>query len=42
VNAVLCAGDLFDDPTRADEIVVRNNIRHPGFVPVRPLKVLHG
>lgn len=38
--AVVLAARWFDDAGRADEIVVRNGIRHPGFVPVMPLKVL--
>lgn len=38
--SLVIAHELFDDPTRSDDIVIRNNLRHPGFVPVRPLKVL--
>lgn len=32
--------DLYEDVNRETEIVVRNKIRHPGFVPATPLKVL--
>lgn len=38
--AVVLAYDLYEDAGRAGEIVTRNRIRHPGFVPVRPLAVL--
>ena len=40
VPALVLAHDLYEDPERGDEIVARNNIRHPGFVPVQPLMVL--
>lgn len=40
-SAVLLAYRLYDDTTRAGEIVARNRIRHPSFLPVRvPLQVL--
>ena len=38
--ALVLAYDLYDDATRNAEIVARNGVRHPGFVPPRPLLVL--
>ena len=38
--ALVIAYDLYEDALRDSEIVVRNKIRHPGFVPPRPLQVL--
>lgn len=38
--AVVLAYDLYEDASRSDELVVRNGVRHPGFVPPEPLKVL--
>lgn len=38
--AVLTAYRLYGDALRGDEIVQRNGLVHPGFVPVEPLKVL--
>lgn len=38
--ALVLAYDLYLDAQRGDEIVRRNALRHPGFVPPRPLKVL--
>lgn len=38
--AVVLAARWQDDASRADELVARNGIKHPGFVPVKPLKVL--
>lgn len=38
--AVVLAARWQDDASRADELVVRNGITHPGFVPVQPLKLL--
>ena len=39
--AVVIAYQLYDDASRDDEIVVRNRVRHPGFVPGgAPLEVL--
>lgn len=38
--ALAVAYDLYEDTAREDEIVARNRIRHPGFVPPEPLKVL--
>lgn len=40
VPALVLAYDLYEDPAREDEIVVRNKLRHPGFVPAEPVKVL--
>lgn len=37
--AIVLAADWFDDATREKEILYRNNIAHPGFVPVTPLRV---
>jgi prophage DNA circulation protein len=38
--ALVLAYDRYEDALRGDEIVTRNAIRHPSFVPVRPLQVL--
>lgn len=39
--ALVVAYALYGDAERADEVVVRNRVRHPGFVPGgRPLEVL--
>ena len=38
--AVVLAYDLYEDVARDGEITARNKIRHPGFVPAEPLKVL--
>lgn len=40
--SLVLAYDYYEDAARDGEIVARNAIRHPGFVPVRPLKVLTG
>ncbi|WP_315710042.1 DNA circularization protein [Brenneria uluponensis] len=37
--ALVLAADWYDDANRADEIISRNNITHPGFVPVTTLTV---
>jgi hypothetical protein len=37
--AVVLAARIYDDASRAGEIVQRNNIAHPGFVPLQPLKL---
>lgn len=37
--AVVLASDWYDNAARGAEIVALNNIIHPGFVPVRPLRV---
>lgn len=39
--ADVIAYDLYEDAGRAPEIVARNRVRHPGFVPPEPLKVLN-
>ena len=38
--AVVLAYDYYEDAGRADDIVARNRLRHPGFVPPAPLRVL--
>lgn len=38
--ALVIAYDYYEDAARAADIVTRNGIRHPGFVPTDPLKVL--
>lgn len=38
--ALVLAYDYYEDAAREAELVARNRIRHPGFVPVEPLKVL--
>ncbi|KPC53031.1 DNA circularization protein [Amantichitinum ursilacus] len=38
--ALVLAYQLYEDPLRGDEIVERNQVPHPGFVPVEPLKVV--
>lgn len=40
VPALVLAYDLYEDADRDAEIVTRNRLRHPGFVPAQPLKVL--
>lgn len=37
--ALVLAADWYDSAARASEITARNGIRHPGFVPVKTLKV---
>lgn len=37
--ALVLAADWYDSAARAGDITARNGIRHPGFVPVQPLKV---
>lgn len=37
--ALVLAASWYDDASRSDEILNRNTIRHPGFVPARPLRV---
>ena len=34
------AYDLYEDVSRETELIERNAILHPGFLPARPLKVL--
>lgn len=38
--ALALAYDFYEDATRDSDIVARNGIRHPGFVPAEQLKVL--
>lgn len=38
--AVVLAYDIYDDALRGDEIVTRNKVAHPGFLPAVPLEVL--
>lgn len=40
VPALVLAYDLYTDAARDAEVVGRNRLRHPGFVPPQPLKVL--
>jgi prophage DNA circulation protein len=40
IPAAVLAYQLYGDALRADEIVARNGVLHPGFVPSTPLKVL--
>lgn len=40
VPALVIAYDLYEDAARDTEIVNRNRVTHPGFVPPRPLRVL--
>lgn len=38
--SVVLAHRIYQDADRADELVARNDVRHPAFVPARPLEVL--
>lgn len=38
--ALVLAYDYYEDASRDTDIVARNGIRHPGFVPVLPMKIL--
>lgn len=38
--AVVLAHRIYQDAARADELVARNGVAHPAFVPARPLEVL--
>lgn len=38
--AVVLAHRVYQDATRSDELVARNAVRHPAFVPAAPLEVL--
>lgn len=38
--ALVVAYDYYEDAARDGELVSRNKIRHPGFLPVEPLKVM--
>jgi len=39
LSALVLAYRRFGDATRESEVVQRNRLRHPGFVPARPIKV---
>jgi prophage DNA circulation protein len=39
LSALVLAYRRFGDATRESEVVQRNRLRHPGFVPARPLKI---
>ncbi|MBH3405691.1 DNA circularization N-terminal domain-containing protein [Pseudomonas glycinae] len=39
LSALLLAYRRFGDATRESEVVQRNRLRHPGFVPARPIKI---
>jgi prophage DNA circulation protein len=38
--ALVLAHRIYQDATRADELVARNSVSHPAFMPARPLEVL--
>jgi prophage DNA circulation protein len=38
--AVVLAHRIYQDATRADELVLRNGVAHPAFVPAQVLEVL--
>lgn len=38
--ALVLAHRIYQDATRTDELVARNDVKHPAFVPARPLEVL--
>lgn len=38
--ALVLAHRIYQDASRADELVARNGVRHPAFVPTAPLEVL--
>lgn len=38
--ALVIAHRVYQDATRAEELIARNAVRHPTFVPARPLEVL--
>ncbi|MDO8294383.1 MAG: DNA circularization N-terminal domain-containing protein [Gallionella sp.] len=40
VPALVLAYDLYEQPARDDEIVARNKLRHPGFVPAEKIMVV--
>lgn len=43
VPAIVLAYQIYEDPARADDIVARNRVKHPGFVPGgRALELLTG
>lgn len=40
VPALVLAAEWYDDAGRADELIAKNNLSHPGFVPPEPLRTL--
>jgi prophage DNA circulation protein len=38
--ALVLAHRIYQDANRADELVARNDVSHPAFVPARPLEIL--
>lgn len=40
VSALVLAYRRYGDAARGDEIVMRNRVAHPGFLPTVPLKIL--
>ncbi len=40
VPALVLAAEWYDDAGRADELIAKNNIANPGFVPPEPLRTL--
>ncbi len=40
VPALVLAAEWYDDAGRADELIAKNNLSHPGFVPPDPLRTL--
>ncbi|HDX8614915.1 DNA circularization protein [Aeromonas sp. FDAARGOS 1408] len=40
VPALVLAAEWYDDASRADELIAKNNLSHPGFVPPDPLRTL--
>lgn len=38
--ALVLAAEWYDDAGRADELIAKNNLSHPGFVPPDPLRTL--
>lgn len=40
VPALVLAAEWYDDARRADELIAKNNLSHPGFVPPDPLRTL--
>lgn len=40
VPALVLAAEWYDDASRADELIAKNGLSHPGFVPPDPLRTL--
>lgn len=40
VPALVLAAEWYDDASRSDELIAKNNLSHPGFVPPDPLRTL--